>query len=267
VKQKCVDSGERDNGWPTPSSFLNLTERELLLWYDGSQDRELALRVPRYEELLARIVAARQKAYEEVLSVCNAHIDGAAVDSGADALVASLSILDPAGCVAACSAVPDVPGLMVRSDVEVAAPLNAVFDAPLDEDQAILGMLANISGAEKTASSTSSIGDSNEEVEVVDDSGQCISPDLYKLQLPSQFCCIMKDYLHSSGLMSLFDHCISTSPRSFLSDAIFSRDRWHVRRRPFIGSDCDMFWVSPSNLKLHNEVLNYLGSAGIDTVL
>jgi hypothetical protein len=263
-----VDLGQRDNGWPTPLSVLNLTEPELLLWYDGSQDRDLALCVPRYEELLARIVAVRQKAYEEILSVCNAHIDGAAVDSGADALVAPLSILDPAGCVAACSTVPDVPGLMVRSDVEVAAPLNAVFDAPLDGDQAILGMFANVAGAEMTASSTSSIGDSNEEVElVVDDSGQCISPDLYKLKLPSHFCCIMKDYLHSYGLMSLFDRCISTLPRSFLSDATFSCDRWHVRRRPFIGSDCDMFWVSPSNLKLHNEVLNYLGSAGIDAVL
>jgi hypothetical protein len=140
-----------------------------------------------------------------------------------------ISILDPAGFVAACSTVPVAPGLMVRSDIEVAAPLNAVFDAPLDGDQAILEMLANIAGAEKTASSTSSIGDSNEEVElVVDDSGQCISLDLYKLQLPSHFCCIMKDYLHSSGLISLLDHCISTSPRSFLSDATFSRDRWHV---------------------------------------
>jgi len=137
VKQKCVDLGQRDNGRPTPLSVLNLTEPELLLWYDGSQDRDLALCVPRYEELLARIVAARQKAYEEILSVCNAHIDGAAVDSGADALVAPLSILDPAGCVAVCSTVPDVPGLMVHSDVEVTAPLNS-------GDQAILGMLANV---------------------------------------------------------------------------------------------------------------------------
>jgi hypothetical protein len=107
-----------------------------------------------------------------------------------------------------------------------------------------------------------------EEVEaVVDDSGCRISPDLYKLRLPPYFGCILKDYLQSSGLNSLFDHCINKKPRSFLSDATFGRARWHVKRKPFVGSDSDMFWISPSDFQLHQEVLTHLGSAGFDAVL
>jgi hypothetical protein len=107
-----------------------------------------------------------------------------------------------------------------------------------------------------------------EEVEVVvDDSGSRVSPDMYKLRLPPYFCCILKDYLKSSGLNSLFDHCISKKPRSFLSDATFGHAQWHVKRKRFVGSDSDMFWISPSDFKLHQEVLMHLGSAGFDAVL
>ncbi len=41
----------------------------------------------------------------------------------------------------------------------------------------------------------------------------------------------------------------------------------HVKRKPFVGSDSDMFWISPSDFKLHQEVLTHLGSSGFDAVL
>jgi hypothetical protein len=77
-----------------------------------------------------------------------------------------------------------------------------------------------------SAAAVVELANTMEEVEVVvDDSGSHVSPDLYKLRLPPYFGCILKDYLQSSGLNSLFDHCINKKPRSFLSDATFGRAR------------------------------------------
>ena len=146
-------------------------------------------------------------------------------------------------------------------------------DAVAVVDDAEAEPLSLDSGAHVEAASTSAadileLATTMEEVMVVlDESGIRVSPDMYKIRLPPYFCCILRDYLEASGLNVLFHHCINNNPRSFLSDATFTRARWHVKRKPFVGSESDMFWVSPSNLKLHNEVLNYLGSAGIDAVL
>jgi hypothetical protein len=277
-----------NNCWPEPEPNLNLTFAERGLWYDGDTvgfrtleelvEKRKARRIPTYEELVNKILAARRKSYEELLSMVRSFPNPTYVGRDDDNLddielpfvmagnvaVGAASDVVEAGGVLACDATP--AGATVDALLDLGgSPIINGADVP---DQACLGMLANIAGAENTASLLSSLGDRNEEGQpVVDKSGQSISPHLYQLSLPSHFCCIMNDYLHSSGLMSLFEHCISTSSRSFLTDATFCRSRWHVKRRPFIGGDSDMFWVSPSNLKLHNEVLNYLGSAGIDAVL
>lgn len=142
-----------------------------------------------------------------------------------------------------------------------------------DGDTKTFRTVEEYSGAHVEAASTSAadilqLATTMEEVMVVlDESGIRVSPDMYKIRLPPYFCCILRDYLEASGLNVLFHHCISNNPRSFLSDATFTRARWHVKRKPFVGSESDMFWVSPSDYKLHQEVLKHLGSAGFDVVL
>ncbi len=282
-----IKESRPNNCWPEPEPNLNLTFAERGLWYDGDTvgfrtleelvEKRKARRIPTYEELVNKILAARRKSYEELLSMVRSFPNPTYVGRDDDNLddielpfvmagnvaVGAASDVVEAGGVLACDATPGGATADALLDLGGSPIINGA-DVP---DQACLGMLANIAGAENTASLLSSLGDRNEEGQpVVDKSGQSISPHLYQLSLPSHFCCIMNDYLHSSGLMSLFEHCISTSSRSFLTDATFCRSRWHVKRRPFIGGDSDMFWVSPSNLKLHNEVLNYLGSAGIGLI-
>ena len=93
----------------------------------------------------------------------------------------------------------------------------------------------------------------------------CNDSDFYLLDLPPRLTCILKDYINLSKLIQLFDHCITCSPRSFLSDVKMCTRRWHVRRRPFHPSD--MYWISPSDATSHQELLSVLGSGGFEAVL
>ena len=101
---------------------------------------------------------------------------------------------------------------------------------------------------------------------ITDDDGVPLSSDLYKLALPPFLTGIMLDYLNSSGLKQLFDHCIRNTPRSCKSDVTQSPLLWDIRRRPQ-PSNCDMYWISPANIDSHSCMLARLGSGGFHDVL
>ena len=101
---------------------------------------------------------------------------------------------------------------------------------------------------------------------VTDSDGVPLSSDFYKMSIPPFLMSIMLDYVESSGLKKLFEYCIDNSPRSFKTDVTQCPMRWDVRRRPQ-PSACDMYWISPSNLESHVDMLSRLGSGGFDTLL
>ena len=90
---------------------------------------------------------------------------------------------------------------------------------------------------------------------------------LYKLNLPPYSSCILKDYMQSSGLYKLFNDCITSCPRSFTSDNPVIAARWNVKQRHRGGRESNMYWISPYNGKVHQELLLALGSCGFDVVL
>jgi hypothetical protein len=101
---------------------------------------------------------------------------------------------------------------------------------------------------------------------VTDTDGVPLSSDFYKMSIPPFLISIMLDYVESSGLKKLFEYCIDNSPRSFKTDVMQCPMQWDVRRRPQ-PSACGMYWISPSNLECHVDMLSRLGSGGVDMVL
>ncbi len=93
-----------------------------------------------------------------------------------------------------------------------------------------------------------------------------LSSDLYKLAMPPFLTAIMLDYLDSSGLKHLSNHCVSNAPRSFKTDITQSPLRWDVQRRP-LPSSSDMYWISPANNDSHYSMLSRLGSGVYHDVL
>ncbi len=77
-----------------------------------------------------------------------------------------------------------------------------------------------------------------------------LSSDLHKIAMPPFLTAIMLDYLDSSGLKHLFNHCVSNAPRSFKTDITQSPLQWDIRRRP-LPSSSDMYWISPANYDSH----------------
>ncbi len=89
---------------------------------------------------------------------------------------------------------------------------------------------------------------------------------LFKLSLPPYMFPILLDYVDRAGLRELFGQCMLKQPRSFTVEAP-GTFRWNVRKRPLVGPNSNMYWISPANLETHNNLLSHLAVGGLGAVL
>jgi len=96
---------------------------------------------------------------------------------------------------------------------------------------------------------------------------EVISLDLYTSVMPSLLRGILLDYIYKHNLTSTFDGLMKGNfPTGLHSLFGFGFCSWYVERCP-LPLDSNMFWISPANFATINNLLGYLGSGDIESIL
>lgn len=101
---------------------------------------------------------------------------------------------------------------------------------------------------------------------VRDNNGNPLTPDLYRIRVRSMLPAVLLDYFQTYRLLSLFQEVMEKQPsRSCKNDVVQCQMFWDIKKRPSPAGD--MYWISPSNIETHQQLLSYVSYGGLGEIL